>query len=82
LSDVSKALIPLIVLPLGLIANYVLQRGMAAKFDYQCGKCGHRFRLGPLAGAIAPHRPVGRKWIRCPKCGSFSWASPVQRDGR
>lgn len=75
----SKALIPLIVLPLGLIANYVVQRGVAASFDFQCAKCGHGFRLAPLAGAIAPHRPVGRKWVRCPSCGSFSWASPVRR---
>ncbi len=79
--ELSKALIPLLVIAAGFLANYFVQRNRSAAFDYRCDSCGETFSLSPLAGAIAPHRLVGRKWIRCPRCGSFSWVTPVPKGG-
>ena len=75
----SPGLIPLIALVGGFVANYLFQRGRSSQYDYKCEKCGETFSLPPLAGAIAPHRPGGRKWVRCPRCGAFSWTTPVSK---
>lgn len=80
-AKMSAALIPAIVIPAGFTANYLVQRNISARCDYRCENCGESFNLSALAGAIAPHRPVGRKWVRCPRCRSFSWATPEARGG-
>lgn len=73
----SPGFIPLIVIAVGFIGNYLFQRNRSSQYDYSCDKCAETFNLPPLAGAIAPHRIGGRKWVRCPHCGAFSWATPV-----
>lgn len=76
----TRALLPLFLILAAFLVNYQLQRRRSAVFDFRCECCGTTFPLSALAGAVAPHRPGGRKWIRCPQCGRFSWASPVPRE--
>jgi len=73
----SPVVIPLIVVACGFTVNYLFQRSRSSRYDYRCETCGENFSLSPLAGAVAPHRIGGRKWVRCPRCGALSWATPV-----
>ena len=75
----SPGYIPLIIIPAGVAASYLVQRARSSRYDYRCGNCGQTFALAPLAGALAPHRFGGQKWFRCPHCGRFSWVTPVPR---
>jgi DNA-directed RNA polymerase subunit RPC12/RpoP len=69
------ALIPIVVIPLALIA----QLGFASRFDWQCGNCGNTFHLSPLTATLMPHSFGGRKLAKCPNCGVRSWVSPVRK---
>ena len=75
----SKGFIPLFVIAAGFLVNYFLQWSRSAAVDYRCESCAEIFSLPVLSGAIAPHRFGGRKWVRCPRCGSFSWVAPVSK---
>lgn len=69
------AFIPIILVPLVFVTQFFL----ASRYDWQCGNCGHTFRLSPLSAALLPHRFGGQKLARCPDCGVRSWASPVRK---
>ncbi|MDA8440709.1 MAG: hypothetical protein M0Z51_17880 [Propionibacterium sp.] len=69
---------PIIILVAGLVAMYLIQTRMSARFDYECATCGHRFSLSPGLATIAPHS-MGRKWVRCPECGARTWATRVPK---
>jgi len=75
----GAVLIPIIVIPLGLAAQYFL----ASRADWQCGSCGHTFSLSPFAAIFLPHSPGnsfgGRKLVRCPNCGAMGWATAVPK---
>jgi DNA-directed RNA polymerase subunit RPC12/RpoP len=75
----STAVIPVIVIVAGFLAQLAFQQSMTSRYDYQCGNCGRTFSLTPLAASIAPHRFGGSKFVRCPHCGVRSWVSPVPK---
>jgi DNA-directed RNA polymerase subunit RPC12/RpoP len=68
--------LPIIIIPLALIAQSVIAR----RYDWRCQNCGYTFSLSPLSAAFLPHSFGGRKYARCPDCGSRSWASPVPKE--
>lgn len=68
-------LIPIIIIPLAFGTQFVL----ASRYDWQCQNCGHTFSLSPVSALLLPHSFGGRKWARCPNCGSRTWASPVPK---
>jgi hypothetical protein len=72
---VDSAFIPIIIIVLVLVTQFFL----ASRYDWRCESCGHTFSISPVAAALMPHRPVGRKLARCPNCGVLSWASPVPK---
>lgn len=71
-------MLPVVLIAAGFAAQYVVQRGRTRQYDYRCGNCGNVFSLSPLAASLAPHR-MGQKWVRCPRCGVRSWATPVAK---
>jgi DNA-directed RNA polymerase subunit RPC12/RpoP len=71
----DKALIPIIVVAAVLAAQFFF----ASRCNWRCGNCGHTFSLSPLTATLMPHSFGGRKFIRCPNCGSRCWASPVPK---
>ncbi len=73
-----KGLLPVVLIPAAIAAQYVVQRGRTRRYDYQCGNCGNAFSLRPLTATLAPHW-MGQKWVRCPSCGARSWAAPVPK---
>jgi DNA-directed RNA polymerase subunit RPC12/RpoP len=75
----DAAIIPVAVIGVGFVAQFVFQQGMTSRYDYQCGNCGRTFSLTPLAASVAPHRFGGSKFVKCPYCGARSWVSPVPK---
>jgi DNA-directed RNA polymerase subunit RPC12/RpoP len=72
-------LIPVVIIAVGFIVQFFFQRNVLTRYDYQCGSCGATFSPAALSLALAPHRPVGRKYMRCPQCGRWSWVTPVPK---
>jgi hypothetical protein len=59
-------LIPVVIIAVGFVVQFFVQRNVLTRYDYQCGSCGATFSPAALSLALAPHRPVGRKYMRCP----------------
>ena len=75
----DQALIPIVLIPLGLLVQFVVQQGITKRYDYQCTNCGQTFSLTPLLASVTPHRFGGSKFAKCPYCGVRSWVSPVPK---
>ena len=71
-------LAPIIVLAIVIVLAATWQRWMTNNFDYQCANCGAIFGLPTWQAMISPHA-MGRKLVRCPNCGSMTWATPVRK---
>ena len=69
-----SAILPVI----GLVVLMVLQISKNQRYVYQCDECGEKISLSVWAGALAPHS-MGKKWVKCPKCGRMGWATPVPK---
>ena len=69
----------LVFIAAALIVGLSIQGWIARHFEYECNNCGNRFSLSLLAGVLAPHA-MGKKWVRCPRCGRRSWVYPVPRN--
>jgi DNA-directed RNA polymerase subunit RPC12/RpoP len=72
-------LIPVVIIAAGFVVQFLIQRSVLTRYDYQCGRCGATFSPTALSLALAPHRPVGRKYMRCPRCSRWSWVTPVPK---
>jgi hypothetical protein len=62
-----------------IVMSFFVRRHAESSLPAGDWQCGATFPLSALAGAFAPHRLGGRKWIRCPQCGRFFWAAPLPR---
>jgi DNA-directed RNA polymerase subunit RPC12/RpoP len=76
---VPTGLIPVVIIAIGFVVQFFVQRNVLTRYDYQCGNCGATFSPTALSLALAPHRPGGRKYMRCPQCGRWSWVAPVPK---
>jgi len=74
LTTIAPVILPIAVLLVVALTQWKLSKS----FDYQCGACGHSFSPSPIA-AVAPHRFGGVKLLRCPSCGSITWASAAPK---
>jgi DNA-directed RNA polymerase subunit RPC12/RpoP len=72
-------LIPVVVIAVGLSIQFLVQRSLLTRYDYQCGNCGTTFSPTALSVTLAPHRFGGSKFMRCPQCGRWSWVAPVPK---
>jgi DNA-directed RNA polymerase subunit RPC12/RpoP len=72
---------PIVLLVGGLLLQFQLQRQriLGDTYCFRCDNCGSKFDLPPLAATLAPHRAVGKKFVRCPSCGTRSWVSRVPK---
>jgi DNA-directed RNA polymerase subunit RPC12/RpoP len=52
---------------------------MSRSIEYQCEHCGGIFNLPPFTAVTAPHM-MGKKLVKCPRCGMTAWVSPIRRD--
>jgi len=75
----TNTVAPFIVIPIVLVLSFVFQIVLNKSFDYQCGNCGEKFSVSPFIGALTPHS-MGRKLIKCPSCGTWTWALRVRKD--
>lgn len=57
----------------------VWQAYLNKNIDYQCDKCGNKFSISAIKGALTPHS-MGKKLVTCPKCGARTWTKPVRKD--
>ncbi len=73
------AAIPIVVIAAAFVVQLLVQRLVTNRFEYRCARCEERFSLSPLAAVVAPHRLAGTKFVKCPSCGTRSWASPVAK---
>jgi len=71
--------VEIIFLVAAIVAVTFLQRWRTKNYDYKCGKCGERFTLPLWKAVLAPHS-MGRKLVKCPKCGRRGWAAPVPKE--
>ena len=74
-----KGVIPLIIIPVIVGVQFFVQRNVLTRYDYQCGRCEATFSPTALSLTLAPHRPGGSKYMRCPQCGMRSWVTPVPK---
>jgi len=74
-----KGVIPLIIIPVIVGVQFFVQRNVLTRYDYQCGRCQATFSPTALSLTLAPHRPGGSKYMRCPQCGMRSWVTPVPK---
>lgn len=74
-------LAPLLVVLVVLVLSHFWNRGLVARYDYRCDQCDSTFSLSPWVATIAPHRFGGLKYVKCPRCGQYSWAEPVEKSG-
>ncbi|MDQ7095211.1 hypothetical protein REC12_16560 [Desulfosporosinus sp. PR] len=74
-----KSIGTIIIIPIVLVLTALFQGFLNKKFDYQCGNCGGKFSISPIMGTLAPHS-MGRKLVKCPKCGVTSWATRVPKN--
>lgn len=75
----DPSIAPVIAIGVAFAAQFIFQQRLTSRYDYQCCNCGHAFSLTPLAASVAPHRFGGGKFVKCPRCGVRSWASPVPK---
>lgn len=75
----GTAIIPVVVIGVGFVAQFIFQQGITSRYDYQCDNCGQTFSLTPLTASVTPHRFGGSKFAKCPYCGVRSWVSPVPK---
>ena len=47
-------------------------------YDYHSEKCGNKIHLSLGQAAFSP-KAMGRKMVKCPRCGSTGWVSPVPK---
>lgn len=71
--------IPVVIIAVGFAVQFLVQRNMLTRYDYQCGNCGATFSPTALSLSLAPHRFGGSKYMRCPRCGRWSWVAPVPK---
>jgi DNA-directed RNA polymerase subunit RPC12/RpoP len=75
----DTAIIPVVVIGVGFVAQFIFQQGITSRYDYQCDNCGQKFSLTPFAASVTPHRFGGGKFASCPYCGVRSWVLPVPK---
>ncbi|EGW41991.1 hypothetical protein DOT_0051 [Desulfosporosinus sp. OT] len=61
-----------------LVVSFVIQNWLTRYFEYQCGKCQGKFDL-PILKAILSIPIMGRKYVKCPKCGKWGWVSLIPK---
>ena len=77
-----KGLIPVVIIAAVVVVQFFVQRNVLTRYDYQCGRFGAAFSPTALSLTLAPHRPGGSKYMRCPQCGMRSWVAPVPKASR
>ncbi len=68
-----------IIIPSAIAVAVILLMAMSRSVQYQCDNCGGIFSLSPFIAVAAPHM-MGKKFVRCPRCGIVSWVSPMHRE--
>ncbi len=68
-----------IIIPAAIAVAVVLLMATSRSVKYQCENCGGIFGLSPFFAIAAPHM-MGKKFVRCPRCGIVSWVSPMHRE--
>lgn len=67
-----------VIAALLIVFSFVVQNWILRYFEYQCGKCEEKFTL-PILKAILSVHFMGRKYVKCPKCGKWGWVSLVPK---
>jgi DNA-directed RNA polymerase subunit RPC12/RpoP len=66
-----------VIIPALIVVGIILLMERGKTIDYQCENCGEIFPLSPLNAIVAPHM-MSKKYVKCPKCGTVTWVSPVR----
>ena len=72
------AYLTILVIAAVLVVWIAVQSWMGRHYDFQCEQCGNKFSLSLRAAVLAPHA-MGKKWVRCPRCGHRGWAGRVPK---
>jgi DNA-directed RNA polymerase subunit RPC12/RpoP len=52
-------------------------------FGYRCGNCGKEFEISWHANFYSPHigfsARSAKKYVKCPHCGQWSWATVLKK---
>ena len=68
-------ILPILIVIAALLFAAFINKG----YDYQCGKCNKVFSPSAWKAILTPHA-MGKRLLKCPHCGSTSWATPVPKD--
>lgn len=79
MNTIIPAITPIIVIVLGVVFVFMTWSQRTRYFDYQCKNCGAVFNLPFSVAVVSPHM-MGRKYVKCPHCGQWSWVSPVPKE--
>jgi ribosomal protein S27AE len=74
----ANTIYPLFVVVLVFIVGVLINNRISSNFDYQCGNCGEVLSVSTMQAMFVPHS-MGRKLLKCPKCGHTTWATPVPK---
>jgi DNA-directed RNA polymerase subunit RPC12/RpoP len=77
--EVDTALISIVIIGGVFLVQIFVQRGISARYDWQCANCGQSFSAAPTATVVAPHRLGGSKYLKCPNCGTRAWDTRVPK---
>lgn len=79
MNTIIPAIAPLILMVVIVIFAIKMLNWRIRNFDYQCEICGAIFNL-PFSLAVMSLHMMGRKYVKCPHCGQWSWVSPIPKE--
>ena len=81
MNTIIPAISPLITIVVVVVFAIMAMNWRVRNFDYECETCGARFNL-PLSASLISFHMLGRKYVKCPHCGQWSWVNPIPKQNR
>lgn len=79
MSSIIPVIAQLIVMGILVVFLVKMLNWRVRNFNYQCQICGAIFTI-PLSVEIISFHIMGRKYVKCPHCGQWSWVTPIPKE--
>ena len=78
-SKKGDSFMQIIILVLVFMMVFAIQYRITRYYYYQCNNCGEKFSLSVWMAVLSVHM-MGEKYVKCPKCEKWCWASLVPKE--